>query len=508
MKFLHSSLLVGSLLFAFQSFTQKVVYSEPERDESRRMNFEVIGKVSGNFLIYKENRSRNYIGVYDNDMVQVAREEHDYIPNDRLINVDFIAFNDYAYMIYQYQKRNVVYCDAVKLDGQGKKVSDVMPLDTSHISGVVSNRIYSMVNSEDKSKIMVFKVNSRNKSNYIITTMLFDEKLELKKRTRLPMPMEERYDYLDEFTLDNDGDLAFVKFTRNSNDNITKASLVLKPAQGDEFLSNDLALDNIFLDELHIKADNANKRYFLTSFYYKQKRGNIEGFSFYVWDKPSANFLMRNNLVLGEELRREARGESNIKAAFNDYFIRNIIVRRDGGFIISSEAYYTTSRFNNWNRWDYLFGSPYYYSSYDYYAYSPMFNSWYWRTRYNNSQAARHHADNITILSFDNTGKLEWNNVIKKEQFDDQAGDFISYLLMNTGGQLHYIFNREEKSLHIINDFSVSPDGQINRNPTLKNLDRGHEFLPKFGKQVSAKQMIIPCYYRNYICFAKLDFNS
>ncbi|HEU4903081.1 MAG TPA: hypothetical protein VFT06_09820, partial [Flavisolibacter sp.] len=62
--------------------------------------------------------------------------------------------------------------------------------------------------------------------------------------------------------------------------------------------------------------------------------------------------------------------------------------------------------------------------------------------------------------------------------------------------------------LQVINDFSLSPDGQIIRNPTLKNLDRGHEFLPKFGKQVSAKQMIIPCYYRNYLCFAKLDFNS
>ena len=507
MKFLQSSLFLACLLFVSQSFAQKVVYSEPERDESRRMNFEVIGKVSGNYLIYKNNRAKNFIGVYDNEMVQIAREEQDYIPDDRLINVDFVAYNDYAYMIYQYQKRNVVYCDAVKVDGMGRKMSDVISLDTSHISGVVSNRIYSMVNSEDKSQIMVFKINSRNKSNYIITTMLFDERLNLKKRSQIGMPMEERYDYLDEFTVDNAGDLAFTKFTRNNNDNITKASLVIKPAQGDEFLAHDLALEGTFLDELHIKADNVNKRYFLTSFYYKQKRGNIEGFSFYVWDKASSQFQMKNSLLLGEELRREAKGESNVKSAFNDYFIRNIIVRRDGGFIISSEAYYTTSRFNSWNRWDYLFGSPYY-SSYDYYAYSPVFNSWYWRTRYNNAQAARHHADNITILSFDNTGKLEWNNVIKKEQFDDQAGDYISYLLMNTGGQLHYIFNREEKSLHIINDFSVTPDGQINRNPTLKNLDRGHEFLPKFGKQVSAKQMIIPCYYRNYICFAKLDFNS
>lgn len=507
MKSLCSLFFLVFVLAADPSSAQKVVYSEPERDESRRMNFEIIGKVSGNFLIYKEIRGKNYVGVYNNDMEQVSKEEHDYIPEDRLINVDFISYPDYAWMIYQYQKKNVVYCNAVKLDGQGKRTSDILSLDTSHISMSVSNKIYSTINSEDKSKVMVFKVNSRNKSNYVITTLLYDDHLELKKRTRLDMPMEERNDYLDEFTLDNEGDLAFTKFTRNNSDNITKAALVLKPAADDQFVYTDLAMDNLFLDELHLKADNTNKRYFLSSFYYKQKRGNIDGFSFYVYDKPSRKLAMHNNVVLGEELRKEARGDANIKTAFNDYFIRNIIVRRDGGFIIGAESYYTTSRYNNWNRFNYLFGSPYY-STYDYYTYSPWFNSWYWRNRYYNNQAVRHHADNITILSFDNTGKLEWNNVIKKEQFDDQAGDYISYLLMNTGAQLHFIFNREEKNAQIINDFSVGPDGQISRNPTLKNLDRGHEFLPKYGKQVSAKQMIIPCYYRNYICFAKLDFNS
>ena len=48
-------------------------------------------------------------------------------------------------------------------------------------------------------------------------------------------------------------------------------------------------------------------------------------------------------------------------------------------------------------------------------------------------------------------------------------------------------------------------DGQITRNPTLKNLDKGYEFMPKYGKQVSASQMIVPCLYRNIICFAKIE---
>jgi hypothetical protein len=118
-----------------------------------------------------------------------------------------------------------------------------------------------------------------------------------------------------------------------------------------------------------------------------------------------------------------------------------------------------------------------------------------------------HHADNITLLSFDNQGKLEWSNVIHKQQFDNHGGAQISYQAVNTGGQIHFVFNEEEKRAMLLSDYVLSPDGQISRNPTLKNLERGYEFLSKFGKQVSSRQLILPCYYRNYICFAKIEFN-
>ena len=67
--------------------------------------------------------------------------------------------------------------------------------------------------------------------------------------------------------------------------------------------------------------------------------------------------------------------------------------------------------------------------SLDYYSYSPMYSNWWWRNQYYNNQAVRHHADNITILSFDKTGKLEWSNVIHKQQFDDGIGaEFLTRL--------------------------------------------------------------------------------
>lgn len=500
------SVLCVLLLFSFSAFSQKIVYSEPQRDETRRMNFEIVGKISGNFLVYKSISGKNYISVYNNDMEQTKRVLHDYIPYDRLINIDFFSYNDFAYMVYQYQRRNVVYCEGVKIDGEGKKISDVISLDTSHIGFAANNRIYSAISSEDKENIMVFKINSRNKLKYLITTLLFDEQLNLKKRSQFVLPMEERDNYLDKFTLDNDGDLVFARFNRSNNESIFKTDLIWKQAQADTFTAIPVPHEKIYLDEPHVKVDNVNKRYFLTSFYYKQRRGNIDGFYFYTWDKETQKPLMHNALTLSEELRNEARGDATVKTAFNDYFIRNIILKRDGGFIISSEAYYTTSRLNNWNRWNYLYGMPM--STFDYYSYSPLYGSWWWRNQYyNRGGAVRHHADNITIFSFDNEGQLEWSNVIHKGQFDDESDDRISYQLFNTGGQLHFLFNQEEKRNLLLNDFTLSADGEINRNPTLKNLDKGFEFMAKYGKQVSSRQMIIPCFYRNYICFAKVEFN-
>jgi hypothetical protein len=499
-------LLGITLLAGFSASAQKIIYSEADKDDSRRLDFEIIGKIGGNFLIYKNIRNKNWISILDNDMKQIAKVNQDYLPdNDKVINVDFFPYNEFCYMIYQFRKRNVIHCVAAKIDATGNKSGDLIELDTTQVNFGADSKIYSVLSSEDKSKIIVFKINSRNKKLFLITTMLMDDKLNMIKKSRLTMPMDDRDEYLGEFQLDNEGDLVFSKFNRINNENIGDASFVVKYAQADSFQLTKLGIEKTFLDEVRIKPDNFNKRYFFTSFYYKQRRGNVDGFYFYIWDKQTGKVAVEDTVSFNEELRREARGNAGTRSAFNDYFIRNIITRKDGGFIIGSEAYYTTSRGSSWNRWNYLYGSPYL-RSYDYYYYSPYYNS-YWWNRWGDNQLVRYQADNIAILSFNKFGKREWSAVIAKDQFDDQSDDMLSYQIMNTGGEVHFLFNQLEKRIQLLNDFSLEPDGKIHRNPTLKNLDKGYDFMPKFAKQVSARQMIIPCVNRNYICFAKLEYN-
>jgi hypothetical protein len=505
--FVKHFLLSLVLIIPFIAFAQQITYSDPEHDDNRRTNFEIIGKISGNFLVFKNNRSDNAISIYSQDMKLVQRVNLNFIP-DRYINVYFIPYSDHFYMLYEYQHKNIVHCAVVKMDGLCKILRQPVDLDTTQIGITSSNKIYTTIFSEDKQRIMLFKINSKNPRNFLFTTFLFDQNLDLIDRHRLYLEMEDRDFNFTDFSMDNDGELVFAKFLNNNGGNyISRVSMVTKAPKADTFSIKDAGTADRLLDELKIKVDNSNKRYILTGFYYKQRRGNIEGVYTLLWDKSSDTKISERLTEFAEEIRTLAKSsESNLKTAFNDYFIKQVITKKDGGYILISESEFTTSRSNYFNRWDYMNGyNPYMSPGYGYYG-SPFYSPWNRYGYYNGNNALRFHAENIMINSFDKNGLVEWSNIVPKTQYDDENENQLSYQTMNTGGEIHFLYNQYEGRNLLLNDQSIAPDGKVNRYPTLKNLDKGYEFMPRHGRQLSAEQILIPCLYRNYLCFAIVEF--
>lgn len=493
-------------LFSFASlFSQKITYTEPEKDDTRQLNFEIIGKISGNILIYKNVRDDHYIARYDQNMKLEEKNKLSSMP-EKLINTDFINYNEHAFMIYQYQRKNVVYCIGLKLDGNGKVVGEPIQMDTTQISFWASNKIYTVINSDDKKRIAVFKVNTKNEKLHFLTTSVFDENLSLLRKDRMVIPMPERHDYLTEFTLDNDGDLVFLKATNQGfDDNVFKLELNIKPLYSEIIASYQVPLKNVFIDDVRAKTDNTNKRFLITSFYSKSRKNNIDGLYSFIWDKQSAKGVVASGTLFSDDLRADVRNGNSTKIAFNDFFLRNMTMRNDGGYIITAESISTLTRGGNTlNRWNYF--SPYY-SPFEYQSFGRYSYAYPWSGRSSFAQTTRYFADNVLVLSFDNTGKLEWSNLVRKSQYDDNSDDFLGYSLINTGSDLHFLFNMQEKRSLILNSQEIDADGQIKRNPTFKNLDKGYEFMPRYGKQIGSKTIIVPCQYRNYICFAKVELS-
>lgn len=280
--------------------------------------------------------------------------------------------------------------------------------------------------------------------------------------------------------------------------------MLVKKKGTNQLIEHELDLKNFFLDDIKIKVDNFNKKYLASSFYTKTRNGNIEGLYTAIWDVALNTPKAISTVAFDERIRNDAKGENSLRSAFNTFFINNIIVRKDGGFLIATESFYTTGRSSGFNRGDYLYGSPFMRPS-DYYMFSPYSFSYPWWRWNNFNQITRYHAQNVAVFSFDSSANLSWNNVINKMQYDDESDAFIGYQMLNTGDQLHFLFNQQDKRLQLLSSQSISPAGEISRSPTLRNLDKGYDFMPRYGKQVGSRQIIFPCLYRNFLCFARLD---
>lgn len=491
-------------LYTSLVFSQQITYSEPESNDMRSLNFEIIGKINGNYLVYKEIRNDNFIYVYDDNMKVVNKVELKFMP-DKTLKVDFIVYPDFAWLIYQFQKRNIVYCNAVKINGEGKLLTDPRPLDTTTISFFADNKIYNTVYSEDKEKIMIYKIQKKN-DRFNFTTLLFNDSLQLLHESQIATPYQERKYVFSDFFLSNKGNFVFTLGDKsNSRDFIQSLSMVTKAPHSDTFSLKPIDLSGHYLDEIKLKIDNVNSNYLINSFYYEKKRGNVEGLFVAVFDEESRELVSDKFIRLAESARDAAKESGSNKVAFNDYFIRDIILKKDGGYILTAEDFYTQSRMMPWNRYDYLYGSGYY-SPYYYNYYSPYSYGYYGNRNYNSSSGMRYYYNNLLVLSIDSSGSVDWSKIVHKSQYDDGNDNYLSYALMLTGGQLHFLFNELERRNQLINDQSITASGQLNRNPPLRSLDKGYQFMPRYAKQVSASEVIVPCTYRNYFCFAKIEY--
>jgi hypothetical protein len=102
-------------------------------------------------------------------------------------------------------------------------------------------------------------------------------------------------------------------------------------------------------------------------------------------------------------------------------------------------------------------------------------------------------------------GAKEWHTFLRKDQYSQEDGGmFSSYSMMNSGGGLGFLFNDFNSSRSRIQLSTISADGKMETG----YMDAGNhddpDWLPRSGKQVDNKEIIVPCLRKKQICFAKI----
>ena len=272
MKRIYQTLFILLFNLPVYLFAQSVAVSDFDREDTRDMNFEIIGKMNSNILVYKNIRSNHKISIFDKEMNTLETVKLDFVP-DRTFNIDFIAYPDYFFMIYQYQKGTILHCMAVKMNANAQKMSEPVEIDTTRIPVMSDNKIYTTIYSEDRKKIVIFKIQTRYQK-FNMQSLLYDNDMKLISKNRMLADYNERRESYDNFLVGNDGSFVFTYAKQSGNrDNNNTLSLFIKSPQLDTFSSREIDLNEKYIDEVKLKIDNRNNRYLINTFYYKKKPG-------------------------------------------------------------------------------------------------------------------------------------------------------------------------------------------------------------------------------------------
>ncbi len=499
------SLLLVSFLFYIHGNAQQIVYSEISKKDTRNIQFNIIGKLGDRILVYKNIGRTHLIDQYNVDMQWVESVPLDFIP-DKVLEVECIAYADFFLLIYQYQKNNVVYCSAAKMNVTGSLLAGPVVLDTTAIGFFASNRIYATSYSENKQKILVYK---RSIKNDVLNqaTKLFNTLLIALDSTRQVFSFNNRKEQYSDIRVANSGSFVYAKtIKKQARDLAGNLEVVTHEIGEDSLQTYSLATQSQWVDDVLIKIDNLHNNYIVSGFCFNDRRGNINGiYSAVVHPQDTLPIRQAFN-PFPDSLRNTVLGSASFSNAFNDLLGKEMLLKKNGGFVMVGESINTQTIVNN-NAWNRNYYNDMAYSNLNnYYLYNPGYFGYRPWNDYGRQESVRYNYKDIMIAYIDSTLQLQWSQMIHKNQSDTDNDNFLSFSLLNAGSQVHFFFLEKDRQRGVVSNYGLLPNGEFVKHPTLKSYDRGYEWMPRLSKQIAANQMIMPFVYSGRIGFARIDF--
>jgi hypothetical protein len=475
---------VTLLLSAPMAWSQEVIYSPYSKFEIRSGDFAVIGKVGSRLYTYRGSSEGFFLDAYNDSMELMATVVLDFFPK-KINQTRFVAYPDHFIVLYQALESGKVIQYAALLDNMARLVKGPMVLSSAKTGLFGQYRDYfSSAISDDKKGIVAYGVEEKNEA-IDFTGIWMDDQLNIQRRVTASFKADNDITR-GEGILGNNGVFYFPAYTATGAKSFADQLWLLHiPRDSGRFSAVEYPLNDLYVANTYMKLDNLNGRIYLSGFYSSKRNGSYEGMLYSYFDINENSFQNRKTLPFDEALL-SATGERSKKRAFDNYEVRNMIIRKDGGFVLIAEDFYVTTRNNNP-------GYGGYYTNYS----SPFMAQ----------NVREYHYGDIVALSYDKEGNREWNAFARKNQYSQEDGGmFSSFALLNTGGMLGFLFNDFNSSRSRVQLATVDGEGKVNMRSMAAGDKDDPDWLPRSGKQVAAKEMVVPCLYKRQICFAKIVF--
>jgi hypothetical protein len=284
---------------------------------------------------------------------------------------------------------------------------------------------------------------------------------------------------MNDYQLDNDGNvLLLTSIDSDKKVNRDKRYSLVEAAAAKESLTyHPLRLENYYITDLKLAIDYLNNKMVLAGFFSELNSFSSAGIFYTTIDRATGE-TKRFSESFKAKFLNEFTGERTINRGTEliNYYIDRIVLRSDGGVILVAESYYVTES-TNYNSYYQLYTTSYTY-----------------------------HYDNVLIFSVNREGKLDWENIIRKNQVSEDDGAFYSsYIMAVDADKIHFVYNKYVQRGTDVLRFTVNNKGQSIEKVLVKS---GSDILlmPGGGRQITADQVLIPCLQKNKTNFIRITF--
>ncbi len=478
-KVLYTTVWLCSLIMYFTANTnaQEFHYSNPQKFGFKNGIFDIIGKSGDRIYTFRADNNGYFVDAYNDQMELKAVVNLDFFPQ-ATSDVYFVNHAEGMAVLYQAKQANHIVQYAALLDSKARLTQPAIALDTLYNTNK-SRFVYDI--SFDKSRIAIHGMVTTKKVN-TIQTILLDNNLNVIYKIKKDAPTEEFSP--SHSLLANNGNLYLVQSGIEKEENLLQVFEVNTEGKMQELTKYPLLIKK--LSGLYIKMDNKTNSIYLGAFYSSKKGKDNEGIFFGKYTVGLGEQGIFKTLPFDETIMSSV-SLKRAQRVLNEYEVRDIIVRNDGGFILVSENYYVTSRGA---------ATPGFYGGY----YGPSTMGGRSVTEYN--------FGDIMTLSYNAEGERQWHFFVRKLQttFEDR-GLFSSYGFMNTGGNLAFVFNDFNTSKSTLTVAAVNGNGESNINKiNPKLLMPKYDIAPNMGKQISEREIVFPYLKGNNLGFVKVAF--
>lgn len=485
MKNIAATLLIS--LCVLTGYSQSLSFSKAQKFNPKKEIFSIGGWVQDQLMVFYTEKNKSYLDLYDDKMERKAIVSLNFMPNTPN-QVQLLPQANQSLLIYSAQLNNKEFFYVSRLDKDGKIAGRPRSIDTASQNFFGNTKFsYQFIHSETNDKVGVFSYRIKdNKLSFQLT--LVDDSLNVIHSSTQTVPTKSFYN-IAQVLLQADGRVIILTtdLSTNKNDEVAEAMVyVVTPEDKRKadikaypFDFGDIFVANIFLKE---DLRNANQLHFagLT----KGKIGALDGVYSGKIDLNASNNepITGQNTQLGNNINEAGLNQRGI---IRNFVIQDIIVKNDGGLVLVAEAFAKIVKTN--------YSGPGYYN----WGYGSMGT-----TRY-----IEYYYGNILVLNLDGDQRLaSFNTIPKWQKSVDDYGMYASYSLLNTGGNLAFVYNDLQNRGYKVNSTIANLDGQQETTELNTQMKGDNKWIPKMGRQTGSKEMVIPVLGGNKLQFVKVNF--